>query len=143
MLFITCEHYLNEAHFQDEENVFKECFICFEKGSNENSILYLREINTLNYVKICNCDGIVHLYCFQKWYNLYKKCPICREIMDKENEENDYLHNYRNISVIIQMFFIHKILFFLKIFGLFWSFYIFYDFFLFTNKIADEYSSYN
>ena len=80
-----------------EENV---CFICFElKAKREKKPKRLKNQNL--YIKTCDCDGFIHNTCLKMWYDVSKKCPICREIMlDKnavvavlitmnENENND------------------------------------------------------
>jgi hypothetical protein len=53
-----------------------ECFICFDKETNEKLI-------TLSVLKdyywtTCECNGTIHMFCFQKWIQIRETCPICR-----------------------------------------------------------------
>ena len=64
-----------------EENV---CFICFElKAKREKKPKRLKNQNL--YIKTCDCDGFIHNTCLKIWYDVSKKCPICREIMLDKN----------------------------------------------------------
>ena len=77
MIFTTFDPYNipNEREAQD-------CFICYELFDiNNKNPIRLDEQN--NYIKICNCDGWVHDRCLNHWCKRNKKCPICRNIMDK------------------------------------------------------------
>ena len=90
-----------------EENV---CFICFElKAKREKKPKRLKNQNL--YIKTCDCDGFIHNTCLKIWYDVSKKCPICREIMlDKnavvavlitmnENDNNDNRQNQNQNQV--------------------------------------------
>ena len=55
------------------------------------------------YSKSCDCDVFVHTICLNKWFDIYKNCPICRTELTnsiptkqyvKEKYTYDYLINY-------------------------------------------------
>jgi hypothetical protein len=84
MFCIPCDIF-NNNNEDEHDNEEKECFICFEKNDD---ILFLREIEKNGYIKNCDCNGIIHIHCISKWYQINKKCPICRQRMDKKNIPN-------------------------------------------------------
>jgi uncharacterized metal-binding protein len=64
------------------EREIQDCFICFELlDINRKNPIRLDAQNT--YLKICSCDGWIHNKCLNHWCKLNKKCPICRNVMDK------------------------------------------------------------
>ena len=68
---------INESVNNNNKDYFC-CFICFEtKISNEKKPMKLKTQNF--YLKSCSCDGLIHKKCLSQWYDLTKKCPICRE----------------------------------------------------------------
>ena len=65
----------------------KECFICMESNLNSD-LIELKNIH--GYHKKCNCNALIHIYCFNKWISIKCICPICRMNMDKIiNYENN------------------------------------------------------
>jgi hypothetical protein len=77
MIFRVYEHYHDNEEIINDNEVVKECFICFETIINNNEIplnLQCQEI----YLTLCKCDGKVHKTCLDVWFNKSKKCPICR-----------------------------------------------------------------
>ena len=84
MFFIPCDIFNNN----EEENEEKECFICFEKEDGDG-ILYLKEIEKIGYIRKCDCNGSIHIHCLSIWYQVNKKCPICRQNMDMKNISNN------------------------------------------------------
>ena len=68
---------INESVNNNNKEYFC-CFICFEKKIlNEKKPMKLKTQNF--YLKSCSCDGLTHKKCLSQWYDLTKKCPICRE----------------------------------------------------------------
>ena len=93
MLYRTCDHYLNESYdiiYDSEEK--KECFICFDCETNHEKMIRLKYLDPLRYDKKCKCDGWVHHHCLEKWCNAQKKCPICRQYIDIDREQNIYIY---------------------------------------------------
>ena len=56
---------------------------CKENETQAEEIIPLRKIYIIEFSKKCDCDGYTHIGCLQKWCNLYNKCPICRENIEK------------------------------------------------------------
>ena len=80
MIFITFNPY--DENIMDKKNDIEDCFICFELIDFNNKIP-IRLDDQNNYFKICNCNGWIHTECLNHWCKLNKKCPICRNVMDK------------------------------------------------------------
>jgi|LauGreStaDraftv2_3_1035109.scaffolds.fasta_scaffold44963_1 hypothetical protein len=54
-----------------------ECFICFEVSNEYEK--YPSHLKSLHeYIKSCNCNGLIHNSCIEMWYNINNTCPICR-----------------------------------------------------------------
>lgn len=51
-----------------------ECFICFEK----EDVSQLEDIRYL-YWTTCVCNATIHESCFEEWFILQPKCPLCRK----------------------------------------------------------------
>lgn len=70
----------------------KECFICMESNLNSD-LIELKNIHS--YHKKCNCNALIHIYCFNKWISIKCICPICRISMEKNfsNIDNLNIHN--------------------------------------------------
>ena len=101
MFCIPCDIFNNNEDEHDNEE--KECFICFEK---DDGILFLREIEKIGYIKNCDCNGSIHIYCLSKWYQINKKCPICRQFMDNKNilmNEESNIHNNTTSMIILNL----------------------------------------
>ena len=75
ILFHTCEHYSVK---DDESCEMNECFICLENEEMDKNIIRLHVFTDTHYYKTCECDGWVHSVCLTRWYELQKRCPICR-----------------------------------------------------------------
>lgn len=125
MLFLTYDPYNDDTNnrqskiYQDNE----ECFICYEiKINNEKAPI---KLNTqVYYFKNCNCEGLVHKECLDKWYNSHQKCPICRSIITKNDfiiiclfKYNLYLYIFytfcrKNILKLKNLFFVFLFLYF-------------------------------
>ena len=77
MLFRTYEVYdICDLNMNYPE--LEECFICYEiLCENKSKIIKLKKQNF--YIKNCTCDGFIHIFCLDKWYNLNKTCPVCRQ----------------------------------------------------------------
>jgi hypothetical protein len=97
MLFRVYDHYrdCNEKQLDlfisdntQSVNVPEDCFICYEyKIENELTPIQLKNQNI--YEKICHCNGWIHNDCLDKWIKIYNQCPICRTVLDDENENDD------------------------------------------------------
>ena len=123
--------------FINNEYEEKECFICFEK---EDGILFLREIEKIGYIRKCDCNGIIHVECLSKWYQINKKCPICRQRMDKKNilmNEESNIHN-NTISIII-LNLPGYLIFYCKIVWFFIALYVFIYYSTKANELIIEY----
>jgi len=70
----------------------KECFICMESNLNSD-LIELKNIHGYN--KKCNCNALIHIYCFNKWISIKCICPICRISMEKNfsNIDDLNIHN--------------------------------------------------
>jgi hypothetical protein len=78
MLFLTYEPYRDIIEIKEEE-----CFICYEYILNYKSSKKMSSI--LEYCKTCDCDVYVHVECLNKWFDIYKNCPICRKSITKNS----------------------------------------------------------
>jgi len=102
MLFITFEPYDNENNIE-----VVECFICYENKLNEE----LFNLNTqIYYLKQCNCVGYLHKNCLDIWYNMNRKCPVCRKKIIKNilipfvcNKPLNY-YLYKRIKAFLSLF---------------------------------------
>lgn len=66
------------------ENVENICFICLEiKDCFENKNCV--PLHGFFYLKTCNCNGWIHLYCLNLWFDKKKNCPYCLRIMFKKS----------------------------------------------------------
>lgn len=96
MLFRVCDHYYeNEILVEKNENAEEnndECFICFEKTIHKELPIHLKCQKM--YITVCNCNGLIHNFCLQIWYNKSKKCPICRIDVSEKIPLNVYLYPY-------------------------------------------------
>ena len=114
----------NKLKAKNYKNEVSECFICFEILQDKTKPIKL--ISQEKYVKNCTCNGLIHINCLDKWYNISKKCPICRECITKKSDiliikkENFYyIFIYRNFYKIIKIsiifLFIYKLYISVKI----------------------------
>ena len=96
MLFLTYEPYT------DVEPKGNECFICYEYLLDNK---YSKKMsNILEYCKTCDCDVYVHTVCLNKWFDIYKNCPICRKTITKNYECVTYVISSKNIFYFILRF---------------------------------------
>ena len=79
MLFRTTEHY---SYSEEYDNLGHECLICLSDISCDFII------NKYNFN--CECYKLVHENCLKEWYEINKKCPICR-IHPIKRSSNIYL----------------------------------------------------
>ena len=61
--------------------IINECVICLEYKNNEDLPIQLQ---TILYVKLCDCNIWIHVSCLDTWYELNKNCPICKKAMYKD-----------------------------------------------------------
>lgn len=85
MLFRTYDPYFDDlkktTQFKKE---YEECFICYEfKYDNKTEPIQLQ--NQVYYLKSCMCVGVIHKECLDNWFSIQNKCPICRNIMVKND----------------------------------------------------------
>ena len=115
---------LNAKNAKNVKNELSECFICFEILQDKTKPIKL--ISQEKYVKNCTCNGWIHINCLDKWYNISKKCPICRECITKKSDiliikkENLYYificrNFYKIIKFSIILLFIYKVYISVKI----------------------------
>jgi len=111
MIFRTYEHYQDDVVYNDlyiNENINENenesiCFICLENETCINKFIKLK--NQPFFLKICNCDGIIHHNCLVIWYDTTKKCPICcREHFIKKSE-NILLEKFPILQIFRYCFF--------------------------------------
>ncbi len=79
MFIRVIDHYQDEDNnvIQNNDTELTECFVCYEI-QNENNCLPIRLYKQTYYTKYCNCDGVIHKKCLDKWFRTNKTCPICR-----------------------------------------------------------------
>ena len=97
---------------QKNKEEISECFICYEIILPDKT-KPIKLISQKDYVKNCTCNGWIHKNCLDDWYNISKKCPICREIITKKaldiiiiKKENLYIVILKNIYKTIKFFII-------------------------------------
>jgi hypothetical protein len=97
MYFPTTEHYFEDfvgSHDNCENTIEKnenienidennDCLICLEINTKSGETCI--KLHNLFYIKSCSCDGWIHGFCLEFWYNNNKKCPICLSSMYKKN----------------------------------------------------------
>jgi hypothetical protein len=123
----TFDHYYNALEETNDlltTNVVDEhleCFICYEtKRKKEDKPISLQK--QIRYIKICECDGLIHKKCLKKWVNLNNTCPICRQNIVKNNIYCIILLNNIPYLVDINLFFmkyINQTVFFCKFISIF------------------------
>ncbi len=100
MYFGVIDHYNDDSYnlINIEQNI-EECFICFEiKCPHGNYPIKLN--SKLYYYKKCLCDGFIHKFCLDIWYNNTSRCPICRKGIEKRTKIITLLHEGTNILFI-------------------------------------------
>ena len=108
MIFRTYEHYQDDTFYNylnTNENINEiesTCFICLE---NETINKFIKLKNQPFFLKICNCDGVIHMNCLVLWYDTTKKCPICcREYFIKKSQQI-ILEKFPILKIFIYCFF--------------------------------------
>jgi hypothetical protein len=102
MIFRVCEHYDNsDQNSQDTIVDRKECFICFEHESVNSFIIDLKE-QTL-YIKICLCNGYIHVDCLNRWIDLHNSCPVCRKTVLKMDQTIFIVYRYSPFCINIYL----------------------------------------
>ena len=87
----------------------EECFICYEIKL-EDKIDPIRLKIQLLYLKNCECDGTIHKKCLDIWFNLNKNCPICRNLITKNDCLLIKFMNYNKIFILTYIFYKKKYL---------------------------------
>lgn len=62
-----------------DDDVDDECFICFEHIKEELFFCCLC-VNNSKSKKLTCCNKVVHLECYNKWYENNINCPWCQTI---------------------------------------------------------------
>ena len=83
----------------------EECFICYE-FKLDNKIEPIRLKMQILYLKNCECDGSIHSKCLDIWFNLYKTCPICRNLIVKN--ECMFINLINSYKIFISAYIIYK-----------------------------------
>jgi len=83
---------------KNNKKIFTEqCIICLNSLTKHNNYKENddEEVLKIDLVKkeedgvsTLNCGHQFHTNCITKWYNMKNNCPICREIILKENDNN-------------------------------------------------------
>jgi len=101
--------YDEEVNTQQIEKIEKiekieECFICYEIKL-DNNIEPIRLKMQLLYLKNCECDGNIHKQCLDMWFNLKKSCPICRNLIIKNNSILINFMSYHKVFILTYIFY--------------------------------------
>jgi hypothetical protein len=103
MLFNICDNYYNkqdeyeDSKEKNEKNEENECFICYETCLDQ--IIKLN--NQTFYFKTCKCDGYIHKKCLDIWVDITSKCPICRNLINKNTIiESKIIHPDYSIFIV-------------------------------------------
>ena len=142
MIFRTFEPYYN-----DEITIYenKMCFICYEIETEKGEQIINLNSQEL-YIKNCNCKGLVHNKCLDKWYEKSNKCPICRVTLNKKTNYIVILKNTNYYYVVTLVYFYKNIYKFLKIISIIFFFYYsieFYIILLNKNYYDNSYNKYD
>lgn len=106
MIFKTIQHYdTHEIHVlieNEEDKTMNMCFICYNiEIDDELKAAKLDIVLQENYIKTCTCNGWIHKKCLHEWYNISKKCPICRENIEKKKHCCQTIVENKNCSIIV------------------------------------------
>jgi len=97
MLFLTYDAYIDNV-----EPNGNECFICYEYFLDNK---YSKKMSCISeYSKSCDCDVFVHTICLNKWFDIYKNCPICRKTITKKSNCPTRLVSPSNIFYFLYTF---------------------------------------
>ena len=88
MLFRVVDHYSDDDFFDNgvvkkNNTCTDECFVCLSVELDDEECPIKLGCNDL-YLRICRCDGFIHQKCLDDWYDVSKKCPVCRIYMEKK-----------------------------------------------------------
>ena len=75
MYFSTFNSY--DDNLYDFSNTTELCLVCWENEGNCYTLTHFKHI--YKYETECKCNGVFHGSCIEKWLNINKSCPICRE----------------------------------------------------------------
>lgn len=117
----TFDHYYDNDQKVNTQLIEKkeeeeECFICYEIKL-EDKIKPIKLKMQMLYLKNCECDGTIHKKCLDIWFNLNKNCPICRNLITKNDCVLIKFMNCHKIFILSYIFYkkhiykIKKILF--------------------------------
>ena len=104
MLYTSSEY----DDYSSETN--KVCLICLLPQNNYNQIQNIKEFNHI--ITICDCNPLIHINCFNEWFNTTRSCPICRQLIYINTHifTNKYMKNIKyffvffNFTIIITRF---------------------------------------
>lgn len=109
MYFPVFEPYDNNNDFKTDNSNNELCLICWENESTE-IIIPFKKLH--QYPTHCECNGLFHLICIEKWMEINNSCPICREkVLELTSCENSVItiinacYFYVNILRKILLFF--------------------------------------
>lgn len=88
MLFRVVDHYSDDDFIEkgvvkNNNTCIDECFVCLSVELYDEEFPIKLRCNDL-YLRFCKCDGFIHQRCLDDWYDVSKKCPICRIYMEKK-----------------------------------------------------------
>ena len=66
---------IEDSLSSNEEDV---CVICLEGRENYTKPVSIHELNFQLFVKVCDCNYIVHPLCIMTWLDRKSECPMCR-----------------------------------------------------------------
>jgi len=78
-----------------------ECFICLHDVDNDLFTVQLH--NQTFYTTKCDCNGLVHTGCLEKWICINNSCPICRVPVDKIHKNQNCILLIKLVMIVIIM----------------------------------------
>lgn len=114
----------------------EECFICYEIKLEDKTEPIRLKIQLL-YLKNCECDGVIHKKCLDIWFNLNKNCPICRNLITKNDCIFIKFMNCHKIFILTYIFYKKYIYKIKKILFIFFTTYLILEFYF--NIISTKY----
>jgi hypothetical protein len=105
--FFTSNYYGNDDYVE-YNNVYLDktiddadvCLICWEKEKGQEVLSKMSDI----IIKSCACNSVMHVSCFHNWKIKTKSCPICRELFNKNDKNEDECEEYVGISIYMAAF---------------------------------------
>jgi hypothetical protein len=112
MYFPLSNHYLikdleenlsNDKIIEEKEKDEDLCIICLDKTDYKKS----KEENNSEDEKnqlLCDCQYFIHPQCFNEWIIVENNCPICKTLLNKEEEQGEqqplfFITNVREIFI--------------------------------------------